>query len=468
MVTRPKKFRRLITLSLILSFSPNLLADNSTHHTTNNTAENALNPQTVSTPEAVWKMVSTNPLFADGKVNITLRNMWKYLKASSQYNAEENDVMQAWGQGIEVGYNSGYFADFIGFDMTYYGAIKLAASDNFQSRAILYNNNGKAEGYNKIGQRYVKIKLGENGNRFDAKAGWIVMKNVGILTTSTRLSNNSYSGYYGKYTFSNFSGEIAYVTSTSRRDSPHKVTLQTFSGKKIDHVIMGQVNYRNKLTNLLGFYGEAEDYIRQFGLEAEQKITKNLSLGTQIYAQYAVDKNDALWTSSKNQTKKPFDSNAWHYAFVGAWSEPKWTLKLGVGYTHAPKEGDGMGSYSRNIIKNTRGRFNSMAYADIDYMRDGERYVGIDFEYKLMPDYSVGIRNMNSHNKYKGNNLNEHNVTLFNYWNPIWMKNFSVYADVGFGWHYRDNAYRTPYLDKNGDAMRSHSLAGSMTATYRF
>lgn len=453
----------LAVLSLL--FSTPLLANTPT------TAETILKEDQKSLPEIGWEMISTNPLFADGKVNVTLRNMWKYLKTADLYNTKTHqdqakEVAQAWGQGIEVAYNSGYFADFIGFDVTYYGAIKLAASDKFSSRAILYKDeNGDAKGYNKIGQRYVKIKLGKDGNRFDGKAGWIVMRNVGILTTSTRLSNNSYNGYYGKYTFQNYYAELAYVTSTSRRDSPHKVQFKTFNKQVINHITMGDLGYKDKTTNVLGFYGEAESYIRQFGIEASQRVFQHLTLGTQIYAQYAVDKNDKMWQKSS----RPFDSKAWHYALVGSWWQPKWEFKLGVGYTHAPKTG-AMGVYQRNIVSNTRGRFNSMAYADIDYMRDSERYIGMNFEYKLVPGYSVGIRNMNSHNKYHGNKMHEHNLTLFNYWNPTWMKNFSVYADVGYGWHYKNASsdWNTPVTDRHGNLMRSQSLAGSMTATYRF
>lgn len=87
------------------------------------------------------------------------------------------------GQNIQLDYQSGYFADFIGFDASYYGAIKLAASKDFASRAILYNDDGEAKGYNKIGQRYAKFKLDLEPVNFNGKAGWFTLKTRVFLLT---------------------------------------------------------------------------------------------------------------------------------------------------------------------------------------------------------------------------------------------------------------------------------------------
>ncbi len=41
------------------------------------------------------------------------------------------------GRDFSAEYQSGYFADIIGFDASYYSAIKLGASDYFNSRGVL-------------------------------------------------------------------------------------------------------------------------------------------------------------------------------------------------------------------------------------------------------------------------------------------------------------------------------------------
>jgi hypothetical protein len=75
--------------------------------------------------------------FSQSHMTLSLKNYWKYLK---EEETEPKKVHNAWGQGVAVDYQSGYFADIIGFDAIYYGAIKLGASDYFNSRGVLYNN----------------------------------------------------------------------------------------------------------------------------------------------------------------------------------------------------------------------------------------------------------------------------------------------------------------------------------------
>lgn len=406
-------------------------------------------------------MIAADPFFADSKIKVTLRNIWKYLK--SEDRGDEKTIAQAWGQGLAIDYQSGYFYDVIGFDATYYGGIKLAASDQFSSRAVLYNNNGEAEGYNKLGQRYVKLKLDLDAIRFDVKGGWQVMKNTGVLTSSTRLSLNSYQGWSGKVTVGDVYADLVYVTITSRRDSPNKVRFTDASGKEIDHVFTGGITYKDKTTSVAYFYGDASDYVKQHGLEASFKPLPKLTVNTQIYGQIADDKQAMM---SISDSKRPFDDKAWHYAANVKWTEPTWSVKVGLAYTDANKD-DGLGYYSRNIIGNSRGRFNSTAYADVDYTRDGEKYLSIDYNNKLSEDYSAGIRGMYGQLSYKGNHINSNGVTLYNIWTPSAIKNLHIYADVGYGWHYK-NDNRRPLLDQNGDFQRAHSLSGSATITYFF
>lgn len=417
--------------------------------------------QTEGERSALYQFME-NPLFADSKVDLTFRNMWKYLKTDTDAD-DYKTIAQAWGQGIALDYKSGYLADFIGFDLSYYGAIKLAASDNFSSRAVLYNNNGDAEGYNKIGQRYVKFKLDVEPVRFDVHGGWQVLKNVGILTSSTRLSINSYQGWYGKMTVDNFLAEVAYVTGTSRRDSPDKVRLNHVDGRHLDHVWTGGLTYKNKDMTLAYFYGDADNYIRQQGLETRFKLTPQVTLNTQIYNITAQDKHQM---QNVRTSKRAFDDDAWHYSADIKWQPDVWSLKFGMAYTDANKR-DGLGYYPRNVIGNSRGRFNGVAYADIDYMRDGELYFTGTYDYQLTADHLVGIQAMYGQLDYKDNTVRSGALQLFHDWQPTDIKNFSIYSYVGYGWHYK-NSNRTPILDSQGHYRRSHSLSGSMTAVYRF
>ncbi len=99
------------------------------------------------------------------------------------------------GPGFAADYQSGYFADIIGFDVTYYSAIKLGASDYFNSRGVLYNNgtgNNKnnAEGYSKFGQRNIKLKYAIEDLHLNARWGWQMLKKYGVISTSTSLPDD--------------------------------------------------------------------------------------------------------------------------------------------------------------------------------------------------------------------------------------------------------------------------------------
>lgn len=122
-----------------------------------------------------------DPFFSDSSMTLSLKNYWKYLK---EENANPTHVHNAWGQGVAVDYQSGYFADFIGVDAVYYGAVKLGASDYFNSRGVLYNNGdgnkkSNAEGYSKFGQRNIKLKYTVGDTQLNARWGWQVLKTTG-------------------------------------------------------------------------------------------------------------------------------------------------------------------------------------------------------------------------------------------------------------------------------------------------
>ncbi|VTR26050.1 putative outer membrane porin protein [Serratia fonticola] len=78
----------------------------------------------------------------DSHADLSFRNVFKNL-STEDYG--ERSIQTAWGQGITLDYQSGYFADMLGVDASYYGVIKLAASDDFWGRSVLYNDNGQAK-----------------------------------------------------------------------------------------------------------------------------------------------------------------------------------------------------------------------------------------------------------------------------------------------------------------------------------
>nr|WP_314265222.1 OprD family outer membrane porin [uncultured Moellerella sp.] len=421
------------------------------------------------------KNIKENSFIADSEFDISTRNMWKYLKTENRFDNKEQrykkQVAQAWGQNLTIDYKSGYFADFIGFDASYYGGIKLGASEDFASRAILYNDDGKAKGYNKIGQRYAKIKLDLDPVMIHGKAGWFTLKNKGIFTNSQRLSLNSYSGGYSNFAMGDVNLDLMYLDGKiMRRDSPNtqRMYFRDANGvtHNVDHVITGGINYNTKPLKVSYFYGAVDDLFRQQGLEGKYKLTPDILLGTQIYG-HEYGSEGKRTTSSTSRGKHNFDKRAWHYAGTAEWHIPEtpWTLSTGLTHTQA-KKANGVGQFARNPVGNTRGRFNSPAYSDIDYVRDGETMLALATEYQINRDLSVGVRTNYSQFTYSGETLRQGQAGLFSFWKPT--KNLSIFLSGGYGWHHQQESdYTTPKL-YDGHSQRAHSLSGSMTTTYRF
>ncbi len=64
--------------------------------------------------------VLDSSFFSDSHAELSLKNYWKYLKEDA---ANPKEVHNAWGQGLALGYQSGYLADFIGVNLDYYSAV---------------------------------------------------------------------------------------------------------------------------------------------------------------------------------------------------------------------------------------------------------------------------------------------------------------------------------------------------------
>ncbi|WP_392566461.1 OprD family outer membrane porin [Utexia brackfieldae] len=413
-----------------------------------------------------YDAISENSFFSQTKLDLSTRNYWKYLKEDE---AQPTAVHQAWGQSFTLNYQSGYFADFIGFDATYNNVIKLGASDYFSTRGLLYNdgpgmNKDYAHGFNKFSQRYVKIKMHYDDLLFDAKAGWQILKNFGVLTASNRLTQNSYLGYTGILNYRNVTLNMGYVTSSINRDAPDKTQFTSIDRNSVvDHIFTSELKYTSANLKASYAYGEADNYMRRHIILLAYKPVEKLTLGSQLYGSYALTNYLAM-----PESRKEFNHHAWHYAFDAKWQEQKWSSTLGIAYTQAPKD-NAIGFYKREMTRNMRGTFVSLTSAGSDYTRDGEIALTTVTDYRFTDDFTAGIQVNYGQFHYKNNTLHNGELNLFGQWKPndARLKNLSVFAMFGPGWSYK-NINKTPTLDNNGRTQRSPSLSGEIVIEYKF
>lgn len=420
-----------------------------------------------STPTTTNNFID-NSFIKDSKLDFSTRNHWKYLKENA---AQSKLVHSAWGQALSFDYKSGYLFDVIGFDVTYNNVIKLGASDYFATRNLLYNN-GKgynkhnAQGFNKFTQRYGKIKLGNDQINFNGKFGWHSLKDLGVISSSQHLTRNSYLGYSGILKIDNFAFSLAYIDSTLPRESAKKVHFMSSDRKKkIDNISTAEIAYNDGTVKIDYSYGEAKDYLRRHAIELSYKPTPNLILGSQFYGSYALDNYDSM-----RFDKKEFEDHAWHYAADIEWKETDWSIKVGLAYTDANKH-NAIGYYSRHLGKNNRGRFNGLAAAGADYMRDGELVLTTVLSYDFLKDNSTGLYMNYGEFNYKHDTLKNGEINVFNIWKPTsgTFKNLSVFSKFGYGWSYKtvSGSDITPKL-RHGSAQRSPTLSAETAIDYRF
>lgn len=403
--------------------------------------------------------------FTDSQAEIALKNYWRYLKEDV---ANPKTVHNAWGQGVALGYQSGYLADILGVNVDYYSATKLGASDYFNTRELLYNNGpgyrkGNATGYSKVGQRYIKLKGQVGGAALNAQVGWQTLHNNGVISNATRLSRTSYLGWSGGMVGDGWSLRGAYVERSMDSNSHDSLRLKTNDGHYINQLASGELGYQNNAFSGQLAYGESQSYLRRQILRMLLTPNEKLSLGSQIYTTQALDDYKQMVLS-----KRHFDRHANHYAFDAKWQAPFWNLKLGIGHTRAPKGGGELGFYPRHMAKNSYNTFPSMAFAGEEYMRDGETMLAASAEYHITPEFTAGLAGNYGQFSHQGARVRTGEISLFGRWLPSQptLKNLTVFAMVGPGWSYK-NVNKTPLLSQ-GSYLTSHLLGAEFIAEYRF
>ena len=408
--------------------------------------------------------LSDSAFLRDSQFNLRLRNHWKYLKENE---AQPVTVHNAWGQAASLNFRSGYLWDWLGFDATYTRAIRLAASDNFATRGLLYDSGGNqrkadAHGFSKFGQRYLKVKLGDGHAGLEGKAGWQALKNTGVLTTTDRLSRNSYLGYSGMLSGQKVRLDLAYVTKTIRHDSPDSLALQTQDKRKIAAIYTGGLSYNGERGRFTYAFGEADAYQRRHVIEASYSLSPHWRLSSQVYGSQGLENYKRMSASTRS-----FDDNAWHYVGEAEWINTGWTHKFAAAWSAAPKH-NAVGYYARPLTKNTRGRFNSLTSAGKDYTRDKELALVSQTMFEISKGVFSGIQINYGQFTYRHQRIRSGEFALINRFTELHpaLKNLSIFTLFGYGWSYKNNK-ETPVFNAQGRYMRSPNLSAEIAVEYK-
>ncbi len=202
----------------------------------------------------------------DSTLNIHLRNYYKSDK-------ETGDKKQSsWAQGVRAEFSSGYFMGLVGFDLNWYGSLKLSGDKGESDNGLLrISQTGKSKSYSKAGGA-IKFNLMD-----------MATVKYGRMFIDTPLLNDSDSRVTPSLTEAlmvegEFAGANLYGIHATENSGRTESGFENYS-----------VNNKKQAVNIVG-----GDYDFGNGLSITAAYGKQKEFGTQLYtdALYAMDVDD--------------------------------------------------------------------------------------------------------------------------------------------------------------------------------
>lgn len=410
---------------------------------------------------------SSGGFFESSHMDLILQNVWM-LNTTDQLADQGVGDQNAWAQAVHLNWESGWVWDSVGVDASWYGVEKLYANDAFYGRDLVRDNNGHAEGFNKLGQIYGKGRWGDKAQHLYLWAGWKDMYKFGTLTSShSRATPSTWEGISSEAVWNDFTVRGAIVTRFSERDEPEKRRFMTLSsGQQIDYIATGDASWSpSKGTKITYVMGEAKDYLLRHGIEANGRlpVTDKLNLLTKGVFYYNRGLSD--WEGTRS-----FNDDAEHlylqlgYQYGGSESGIGWSK------TRAPLD-NGLGNFYWHFGKNSRGAFNSPADGEgNDYINDGEQMIYAYSQYKFSPELMAGIYGNYGYGvEYQNVALKEWEYGGYFLWSPEAIKGFSIFAGVGPSYSWKLTSKKTPSLtDDKKTFNRAKGIGAALRVEYKF
>lgn len=410
---------------------------------------------------------STGGFLEDSHLDLTLQNVWM-LNTTDQRADQDVGDQNAWAQAMHVNWQSGWLWDSVGLDASWYGVEKLYANDAFYGRDLVRDNNGHAEGFNKVGQLYGKGRWGDKTRNLNLWAGWKEMYKFGTLTSSrSRATPSTWEGISSEAVWDDFTLRGGIVTRFSERDEPEKRRFITLSSQQeIDYIATGDASWSPaKGTKITYVVGDAKDYLLRHGIEANASwpLSDKFNLLTKGVFYYNRGLSD--WEGNR-----AFNDDAKHlylqlgYQYEGSESGIGWSK------TKAPLD-NGLGYFYWHFGKNTRGAFNSPADGEgNDYINDGEQMIYLHSQYKFSPEFMAGIYgNYGFGMEYQNVSLKEWEYGGYFLWSPEMIKGFTIFAGAGPSYTWKLTSKSTPSLtEDNRTFHRAKGIGAAVRVEYKF
>lgn len=187
--------------------------------------------------------------------------------------ANKNPAPRSYTQsalGLQANYQSPYFGDFIGADISLYGVAKIHDGGFPTSNLLDLGNDGRLNhAYLTAGQALIKLKYEKLA---ELKAGRQLHNSLLLRSTSTRAVPDTYAGVSGSVT--PIAGLTIYGAVYDQWRSRNTGRFEKFRteataagvANSIDYVGIFGASYRNGPLSIAGEYLNSKDYLSKYGL----------------------------------------------------------------------------------------------------------------------------------------------------------------------------------------------------------
>ena len=212
-----------------------------------------------------------NGFIADSTLDLNLRTFYFNRDKVSQKDSV------ALSQGLQLNYESGYAYDILGFDASLFSSQKLSGDRGEGGTGLLRNESGAQRGYAKIGQAFVKAKIGEN---VKLKAGRMVLDTPLLNDSDSRSTPSSTQAVMAE---GEFNGLNVYAIWSDRASAKTDESFNQYTDSNGDDYEVNIVGASYTFANQLGLsvaYGQAEDIMKQSYVNVNYpfKISEKMSL----------------------------------------------------------------------------------------------------------------------------------------------------------------------------------------------
>jgi len=209
--------------------------------------------------------------FNDSKLDLDLRSYY-----FNRDKVGEADAV-ALSQALRLNFTSGYAYDVIGFDGSLFSSNKISGESGKGGTGLLQDDGNSQRGYAKVGQAYVKLKLGDTTK---LKAGRMVLDTPLLNDSDSRSTPSSTQAVMAE---ANVLGAKVYGIWSDRSSAKTNESFEKYtdtSGNDYNVKVIGAgYTFSNGLDLNLA-YGQADDVLKQsyLNLSYPYKLSDKLSL----------------------------------------------------------------------------------------------------------------------------------------------------------------------------------------------